>query len=119
MIVYFSNTSSICIRSLLLYVYFVFFFKQKTAYVMRISDWSSDVCSSDLVVDLTHSDDDVVHVLTRCRSDEVLEVAVVGPRPPGLHPERSTPRTVQTVGQDRWPSDSFEREPVLATCTCG
>src|SRR3546814_9562216 len=27
---------------------FVFFFKQKTAYVMRISDWSSDVCSSDL-----------------------------------------------------------------------
>src|SRR3546814_1742402 len=35
----------------------VFFFKQKTAYEMRISDWSSDVCSSDLdrlaeVVDL-------------------------------------------------------------------
>src|SRR3546814_1126162 len=29
-------------------MYFVFFFKQKTAYEMRISDWSSDVCSSDL-----------------------------------------------------------------------
>src|SRR3546814_8413501 len=28
-----------------------FFFKQKTAYEMRISDWSSDVCSSDLRVD--------------------------------------------------------------------
>src|SRR3546814_8208910 len=28
---------------------FCFFFKQKTAYEMRISDWSSDVCSSDLV----------------------------------------------------------------------
>src|SRR3546814_20292329 len=28
-----------------------FFFKQKTAYEMRISDWSSDVCSSDLVGD--------------------------------------------------------------------
>src|SRR3546814_6605486 len=27
---------------------FVFFFKRKTAYEMRISDWSSDVCSSDL-----------------------------------------------------------------------
>src|SRR3546814_10683218 len=27
---------------------FMFFFKQKTAYEMRISDWSSDVCSSDL-----------------------------------------------------------------------
>src|SRR3546814_16048549 len=29
----------------------VFFFKQKTAYEMRISDWSSDVCSSDLLPD--------------------------------------------------------------------
>src|SRR3546814_9429096 len=28
---------------------FFFFFKQKTAYEMRISDWSSDVCSSDLM----------------------------------------------------------------------
>src|SRR3546814_9913561 len=28
----------------------VFFFKQKTAYEMRISDWSSDVCSSDLMM---------------------------------------------------------------------
>src|SRR3546814_19224973 len=30
-------------------VVFLFFFKQKTAYEMRISDWSSDVCSSDEV----------------------------------------------------------------------
>src|SRR3546814_4155992 len=30
-------------------VHFFFFFKQKTAYEMRISDWSSDVCSSDLL----------------------------------------------------------------------
>src|SRR3546814_2661672 len=41
---------------------FFFFFKQKTAYEMRISDWSSDVCSSDLVymytVRLEHRDDD-------------------------------------------------------------
>src|SRR3546814_5389328 len=29
----------------------IFFFKQKTAYEMRISDWSSDVCSSDLVAE--------------------------------------------------------------------
>src|SRR3546814_3971056 len=33
-----------------MYLFFcvIFFFKQKTAYEMRISDWSSDVCSSDL-----------------------------------------------------------------------
>src|SRR3546814_1139365 len=30
------------------YIFGVFFVKQKTAYAMRISDWSSDVCSSDL-----------------------------------------------------------------------
>src|SRR3546814_18871499 len=30
--------------------FFFFFFKQKTAYEMRISDWSSDVCSSDLLL---------------------------------------------------------------------
>src|SRR3546814_3797300 len=31
-----------------MFVILFFFFKQKTAYEMRISDWSSDVCSSDL-----------------------------------------------------------------------
>src|SRR3546814_5017798 len=38
-------------RCRLVYLMFFefFFFKQKTAYEMRISDWSSDVCSSDLV----------------------------------------------------------------------
>src|SRR3546814_8129014 len=40
-------------RSLVSVIYllsvFIFFFKHKTAYEMRISDWSSDVCSSDLV----------------------------------------------------------------------
>src|SRR3546814_10107449 len=34
-------------------MFVVFFFKQKTAYEMRISDWSSDVCSSDLKVGRT------------------------------------------------------------------
>src|SRR3546814_2333296 len=38
---------------ILFYLFFLlcfFFFKQKTAYEMRISDWSSDVCSSDLSI---------------------------------------------------------------------
>src|SRR3546814_6258274 len=35
-----------------------FFFKQKTAYEMRISDWSSDVCSSDLVAAAKDQDAD-------------------------------------------------------------
>src|SRR3546814_8051245 len=42
-----------CLAVCCLYIVFrlsvFFFFKQKTAYEMRISDWSSDVCSSDLL----------------------------------------------------------------------
>src|SRR3546814_17400581 len=34
-----------------MYLFCLFFFKQKTAYEMRISDWSSDVCSSDLLTE--------------------------------------------------------------------
>src|SRR3546814_5202397 len=37
-----------CFRFFFWFFFYFFFFKQKTAYEMRISDWSSDVCSSDL-----------------------------------------------------------------------
>src|SRR3546814_557495 len=40
--------SLLCILVMLLCCFIFFFFKQKTAYEVRISDWSSDVCSSDL-----------------------------------------------------------------------
>src|SRR3546814_18325306 len=53
-------------------VFFFFFFKQKTAYEMRISDWSSDVCSSDLLIDaeISHiSSDGLPNLLHRDRSD--------------------------------------------------
>src|SRR3546814_14050465 len=36
---------------------YCFFFKQKTAYELRISDWSSDVCSSDLLQRADHHQD--------------------------------------------------------------
>src|SRR3546814_15134433 len=39
----------VCSCRVWLFVFSFFFFKQKTAYEMRISDWSSDVCSSDLL----------------------------------------------------------------------
>src|SRR3546814_1871490 len=41
-------TVMLCFSMICILFCFVFFFKQKTAYEMRISDWSSDVCSSDL-----------------------------------------------------------------------
>src|SRR3546814_2680709 len=40
--------SCCCLDTVFYIVLCFFFFKQKTAYEMRISDWSSDVCSSDL-----------------------------------------------------------------------
>src|SRR3546814_8181109 len=50
----------------LMCVFFLFFFfKQKTAYEMRISDWSSDVCSSDLVGARIHAE----HLLGRALDD--------------------------------------------------
>src|SRR3546814_8513169 len=45
-----------------------FFFKKKTAYEMRISDWSSDVCSSDLYDDRQDGGCDGVARWPQCRS---------------------------------------------------
>src|SRR3546814_5332848 len=45
------------------YLVCFFFFKQKTAYEMRISDWSSDVCSSDLLVFALIAQDHFVDLL--------------------------------------------------------
>src|SRR3546814_10791226 len=48
------------------YVLSCCFFKQKTAYEMRISDWSSDVCSSDLIDDNRRPD--LGALLSACRT---------------------------------------------------
>src|SRR3546814_7153010 len=63
------------------FTFFVFFFfKQKTAYEMRISDWSSDVCSSDLttrengclrVIPGSHRHDHPLHHLEEAHSAEL------------------------------------------------
>src|SRR3546814_15871966 len=46
-----------------------FFFKQKTAYEMRISDWSSDVCSSDLIL----INAVIPHIIDTDRQDETMK----------------------------------------------
>src|SRR3546814_5056005 len=52
-----------------------FFFKAKTAYEVRISDWSSDVCSSDLASDASDEDDGSGGIEGRgCGFDGPLEV---------------------------------------------
>src|SRR3546814_14872252 len=73
----------------------VFFFKQKTAYEMRISDWSSDVCSSDLRT---------AQRMTRALEDNFANVVVVEDddrrrrwRIQSPIPERLQPRQENTI----------------------
>src|SRR3546814_8234270 len=62
------------------YVIFFFFFKQKTAYEMRISDWSSDVCSSDLgaLVGVIVEDDEVADAFVIEANPAVIGVDIGG-----------------------------------------
>src|SRR3546814_7242740 len=76
--------------------YEVFFFKQKTAYEMRISDWSSDVCSSDLR--LTGA---------KPRSSETAKRRPS--RAAGLRPAKSAPRVKPDSGSRASPPASASR----------
>src|SRR3546814_5304177 len=68
----------------LLFWLFFFFFKQKTAYEMRISDWSSDVCSSDLLHRRRHPDLGRVVRGARPRTSVVaVRLPLARPHPPG------------------------------------
>src|SRR3546814_5256321 len=84
---------------LMLFVLF-FFFKQKTAYEMRISDWSSDVCSSDL------QPDRVVAVVRIAPQDVGLVVAVEVPNTSNA-PHRSVKpcHRLERIGIRRLPDD--------------
>src|SRR3546814_8547425 len=76
-----------------------FFCKQKTAYEMRISDWSSDVCSSDLPPKVPTPVEFAVNVVvtdTQCPPDvpACTYTYTIEPKYIGLHPLPETPFTV-------------------------
>src|SRR3546814_8763764 len=104
-----------------------FFFKQKTAYEMRISDWSSDVCSSDLkivrqlvVLEVVHHGTILQH---RCIKDVIPHIAA-GCRK--SVPERRQahshvlPAVPQTLYQPKQPAVRSEERRVGKECvsTC-
>src|SRR3546814_7330924 len=73
---------------------YFFCFKQKTAYEMRISDWSSDVCSSDLIVEIgdmlqaRHRDHDIAGAIARTvQRDGILGRQATGFRQMRQHAE--------------------------------
>src|SRR3546814_17464431 len=92
----------------------VFVFKQKTAYEMRISDWSSDVCSSDLCLPPRHA---VAHQRDRAG------VHRIGQAPRGsISGDVGHARSIQAVETERHveavtrPSDHRRRQIGRATC---
>src|SRR3546814_9745263 len=93
--------------------FFFFFFKQKTAYEMRISDWSSDVCSSDLI------EPHVVEYLktppSRALLERLIERAGITPRE--LLREKGTPYAELGLGNpdltDGALIDAMMAHPVL------
>src|SRR3546814_9747901 len=76
---------------------FFFFFKQKTAYEMRISDWSSDVCSSDLR--RRDGSGDVVGLIGALSLSAALALATSQPSAPPTRTFTITGRVVYSSGQ--------------------
>src|SRR3546814_2568574 len=70
-----------------------FFFKQKTAYELRISDWSSDVCSSDLI---GHDPSP----RRRCRKTPAERARARFPRGTGTRPQRAGRLWRRTIADD-------------------
>src|SRR3546814_4162013 len=64
-----------CAHTDRLHMCHLFFFKQKTAYEMRISDWSSDVCSSDLNYHVIKDADEIV---VRMHDERQFDAELVG-----------------------------------------
>src|SRR3546814_6520036 len=90
-----------------------FFFKQKTAYEMRISDWSSDVCSSDFLDLVAHDPDmlglrsdpgDIVALDDLGELRVLGEEAVAGVNRVGVNDlgGRNDVRDVEKIGRASW-----------------
>src|SRR3546814_7896960 len=76
-----------------------FFFKQKTAYEMRISDWSSDVCSSDLtnLACVTRCDSSLWRARRQASTSIVIEV--VPTRTRCANTDTSSPRSEEHTSE--------------------
>src|SRR3546814_10210534 len=83
----------------------VFFFKQKTAYEVRISDWSSDVCSSDLVIFTIRAPDTTPLTVALIRSDWMVEPAareLLSTLRPWRSEERRVGKECVSTCRSRW-----------------
>src|SRR3546814_2404557 len=90
------------------FFFFFFFFKQKTAYEMRISDWSSDVCSSDLSEPRQGK-------RARPRSSEKIEIAGSQPRQPDGRKQRPH-RQIFAIGDQMRSEERRVGKECVSTC---
>src|SRR3546814_10221396 len=94
-----------------------FFFKQKTAYELRISDWSSDVCSSDLDARTAVGADDA-----DARPDMVTPPRQQAEHPPevgfvsGFFEDAAADRNGRVARQDHFVRRALDRAIGLAPC---
>src|SRR3546814_2151560 len=86
---------------------FFFFFKQKTAYEMRISDWSSDVCSSDLAPYVRRLR--AVERTVRSSKAQVKAIAACATPANSRLQERRKPRRCSHRDYFKWASNAFSR----------
>src|SRR3546814_3489839 len=89
-------------------VWFFFCFKQKTAYEMRISDWSSDVCSSDLrfvmAAALPFPDAAAAHAeLARIASEASLRAVQIVAQTTGYRPDQGFDEIFRLAAGERLP----------------
>src|SRR3546814_1314838 len=85
-----------------LFLFLFFFFKQKTAYEMRISDWSSDVCSSDLTYYFAMKTQDEV--------PNVSTVSNVASLATAANPDSTAPAPVTTLALSSPTTSSIRSE---------
>src|SRR3546814_9349304 len=98
-----------------------FFFKPMTAYEMRISDWSSDVCSSDLAPGAQYRDVDPLfavhqlHRLFRRELGDAIDVARLDRTEIFVHPPRARfARAGTNIGAHHQRSGRGEKEAIIA-----
>src|SRR3546814_2150658 len=81
---------------------FVFFFKQKTAYEMRISDWSSDVCSSDLTPGTKNCGSSTLDMPVAVSASPVIAVTETGTDCKFRSEERRVGKECVSTCRSRW-----------------
>src|SRR3546814_11355520 len=91
----------------------IFFFRQSTAYEMRISDWSSDVCSSDLIGGFRNARRWALVALARHRPRAGRAVAQV--QDSGRSEDRRVGKECVSTCRSRWSPHHYKKKTILHT----